>query len=79
MTDNLMHGFPPAPQNQVTLANWREPPYSRWAFHHVREVLATANIANDPTGVAALPGAGDDTDLLSVRIGGGAVVERLFR
>ena len=42
MADNLMRGFPPAPQGQVTLANWREPPYSRWAFHHVREVLATA-------------------------------------
>jgi hypothetical protein len=25
---------------QATLANWREAPYNRWAFHHVRE-LAT--------------------------------------
>src|SRR5256885_9961003 len=33
---------------QATLANWREAPYNRWAFHHVRELIPTADIANDP-------------------------------
>jgi len=32
----------------ATLANWRTAPYNRWAFHHVRELIPTADIANDP-------------------------------
>lgn len=31
----------------ATLANWREPPYNRWAFHHVRELIPSADIAFD--------------------------------
>jgi CubicO group peptidase (beta-lactamase class C family) len=31
----------------VTLANWRASPYNRWGFHHVRELLPTADIPND--------------------------------
>ena len=42
-----MQGFPPAPPGQATLANWRNPPFNKWAFHHVRELLPTADIAND--------------------------------
>lgn len=44
----LMQGFPPEAGGQVTLANWRSPPFNRWAFHHVRELIPTADIANDP-------------------------------
>src|SRR5215216_4905697 len=33
---------------QVTLANWRAAPFNRWAFHHVRELIPSADIANDP-------------------------------
>ena len=40
-----MHGFPTAPDDQVTLANWRSARSSQWAFHHVREILPTAAIA----------------------------------
>jgi CubicO group peptidase (beta-lactamase class C family) len=32
----------------VTLANWRASPFSKWAFHHVREVVPSAEIRNDP-------------------------------
>lgn len=32
---------------QVTLANWREAPYNCWAFHHVRELIPSADIPND--------------------------------
>src|SRR5690242_14657484 len=39
---------------QATLANWREAPYNRWAFHHVRELIASAEIPNDPRRVRAL-------------------------
>ncbi len=47
----LMHGFPPAPAGQVTLANWRTPPFNQWALHHVREVVPSAEIANDPENI----------------------------
>src|SRR5262245_3041613 len=39
---------------QVTLANWRTAPFNHWAFHHVRELIPTADIANDPRSVRAL-------------------------
>jgi CubicO group peptidase (beta-lactamase class C family) len=39
---------------QVTLANWREAPHNRWAFHHVRELIPTADIAHDPRHVRPL-------------------------
>lgn len=32
---------------QATLANWREAPHNRWAFHHVRELIPSADIASD--------------------------------
>jgi CubicO group peptidase (beta-lactamase class C family) len=42
---------------QVTLANWRTAPFNRWAFHHVRELVPSADIPNDPRAVRALPAA----------------------
>src|ERR671923_2618542 len=39
---------------QVTLANWRTAPFSRWAFHHVRELVPSADIPHDPARVRAL-------------------------
>ncbi|WP_426434760.1 serine hydrolase domain-containing protein [Bradyrhizobium genosp. P] len=41
----IMAAFPPAADQQVTLANWRQHPFSEWAFRNVRELLPTANIA----------------------------------
>lgn len=41
---------------QVTLANWRTAPYNRWAFHHVRELVPSADIAHDPGAVRVLEG-----------------------
>jgi CubicO group peptidase (beta-lactamase class C family) len=41
----LMAGAPPfGPHSQVTLANWQDPPFNRWAFQHVRELIPTARI-----------------------------------
>ena len=45
---------------QVTLANWRTAPFNRWAFHHVRELVPSADIPNDPANVRALPPEGVD-------------------
>jgi CubicO group peptidase (beta-lactamase class C family) len=50
----LMQGFPPAPEAQVTLENWRNPPFGQWAFQHVRELVPSADIANDPDNVRQL-------------------------
>src|SRR5215813_6920984 len=54
----LMGGFPSAPEQQVTLANWRLPPFNRWAFHHVREIVPSANIYRGTGPVLALPPSG---------------------
>lgn len=62
----LMDGFPPNPEGQVTLGNWRTWPYTRWAFHHVREIVPTADISNDPAGVMELPP--DPVDLRTLTI-----------
>jgi CubicO group peptidase (beta-lactamase class C family) len=34
-----MTGFPPVPDAQVTLDNWQDPPFNRWAFRHMRELI----------------------------------------
>lgn len=43
----LMKGAPPSAQAQVTLANWRQPPYNRWSFAHVPEIVPSAWIRTD--------------------------------
>ena len=53
--DGLMTGFPPAPEAQVTLANWQDPPFNRWAFRHMRELIPSQPI---PAGSAGDGGAG---------------------
>lgn len=41
----LMTGPPPfRPDQRVTLANWQDPPFNRWSFQHVRELMPTARI-----------------------------------
>jgi hypothetical protein len=30
-------------KERATLANWRVAPYNRWAFHHVRELVPSAD------------------------------------
>lgn len=46
-----MREFPPVGEDQVTLANWRIAPFSSWAFSHVREIIQTADIPNNPQDV----------------------------
>ena len=54
MQKALMKGFPPPTELQVTLANWRRPPFNKWSFQHVREIIPTADIPNDPDNVRKL-------------------------
>ena len=53
----FMAGFPPDAEGQVTLANWRKAPFNKWSFTHLRELIPSAAIANDPEDVAELPAA----------------------
>jgi hypothetical protein len=73
-----MQGFPPAPDAQVTLANWRKAPHNRWAFQHVRELVPSADIANAPGAVRALPAAPVDLSGLRVPDAGGALSLNAF-
>ncbi len=57
----IMRGFPPTDDARVTLANWRLPTFNRWAFHHVREIVPSADIPNDPDDIEQLPAQPLDT------------------
>jgi CubicO group peptidase (beta-lactamase class C family) len=61
----LMTGFPPPPDGQVTLANWRTAPFNRWAFQHVREIVPAADIPHAPERIWALPSTPADLSRLS--------------
>ena len=62
----LMTGAPPFPeQSQVTLANWQDPPFNRWAFQHIRELIPTARIARAAGPAWPLPRA--ERDVLGLR------------
>jgi CubicO group peptidase (beta-lactamase class C family) len=69
-----MRGFPPAPEDQVSLANWREAPFNRWSFRHVREIIPTADIAHDPHQARPLPVGLVDTAKIRIRGARGRVL-----
>ncbi len=54
------------PRGPVTARNWQDPPYNRWAFWHVAEILPAYRVAHGPgpapgptaPGPTALPPAG---------------------
>ncbi len=48
---------------RTTLANWRTAPHSRWAFHHVRELVPSADIPNDRRRVRELAAQPVELDL----------------
>ncbi len=50
-----MEGSPPAADALVTLANWQDPPFNRWSFSHLRELVPTQRIARG-TGPVSLLG-----------------------
>ncbi len=45
----LMQGFPPPLDRRPTLDNWDQPPYNRWAFQHIREILPTREVRRATT------------------------------
>ena len=61
----LMAGPPPfAPGRAVTLADWQDPPFNRWSFQHVRDLIPTARIRRGEAPARALPR--DERDLSGV-------------
>jgi CubicO group peptidase (beta-lactamase class C family) len=51
----LMRGSPPPAEGQVTLDNWQGPPWNRWSFQHLDEVIPSARIRRGDGPVAELP------------------------
>ncbi len=66
---SLMSSFPPPPEQRVTLANWRQPPFNRWAFQHVREIVPSADITNEVDDLWRLPPVADQLDGLEIDSG----------
>ena len=66
-TPKLMAGFPPKPETQVTLANWRTAPFNTWALQHVREIVPSADIPHDAGQARKFPF--KPQDLASVKVG----------
>jgi len=66
----LMAGVPPFPDSAlVTLGNWQEPPFNRWAFQHLRELIPTVRIARGAGPVRPLPRSERDLSGLTFRSG----------
>jgi CubicO group peptidase (beta-lactamase class C family) len=51
----LMSGFPAVPDSRVTLLNWQDPPFNRWSFQHLRELIPTQRISRGTRAARALP------------------------
>lgn len=60
----IMQGSPPA--MPVPKAEWDMPPWNRWAFQHVREILPTSEVWRGEGPVRALPRAETGLDGLAV-------------
>jgi CubicO group peptidase (beta-lactamase class C family) len=65
----LMVGTPPAPGALVTLANWQDPPFNRWGFQHVRDLVPTARIGRGQGPIWRLPRAERELGGLTFRSG----------
>jgi CubicO group peptidase (beta-lactamase class C family) len=66
-----MAGVPPFPAGSlVTLGNWQDPPFNRWAFQHIRELIPTARISRGAGRPSRLPRAERDITGLRFRSAG---------
>lgn len=51
---DLMTGAPPDADRLVNLGNWQKPPYNRWSFLRMREIIPTQRIRRGPGPVVPL-------------------------
>lgn len=66
----IMEGSPPA--QILPRIDWDRPPWNRWAFQHIRELMPTAEVWRGAGPVTPLPRAERDLDALEVTLPGGA-------
>jgi len=57
-----MVGSPPAADRLVTLSNWQDPPWNRWSFQHVGQLIPSARISRGDGPVCELPDEPQDVD-----------------
>ncbi len=67
-----MIGSPPAPDRLVTLSNWQDPPWNRWSFQHVGQLIPSARISRGDGPALELPAEPRQVDDLPFRTVGGA-------
>lgn len=66
----IMAGSPP--DKIVPLVDWDRPPWNRWAFQHIRELMPTVEVWRGEGPVTPLPRAERDLDALPVTLPDGA-------
>ena len=69
MSDN------PTQDTQSGLSNWREAPHSRWAFHHVSEIIRSQPVWRGQTSPAAPPIANDRLAAFRLMLSDGASLD----
>ena len=76
----LMAGAAPYPdERRVTLANWQDPPFSRWGFQHIADLIPTARIRRGDGPVWSLPRAERDLGAVLLPFGDRRVNLDTFR
>jgi len=64
----LMPGEPLRRDASASAANWQDPPFNRWSFWHVRELLPTHLVSRGEGGVRALSDHASEHDVLCVEV-----------
>src|SRR5580704_3573174 len=59
---------PEAAGESVTAYNWKDPPFNRWAFWHVSEILPTYQVARGDGPACVLPASAGRLDLFGLPI-----------
>lgn len=67
----LMQGSPTALGRQVTLANWQDSPFNRWAFQHLSEIIPSAIVHRGDGPVLPLIADAADFDGVQIASTGG--------
>jgi CubicO group peptidase (beta-lactamase class C family) len=62
----IMQGYPPPVDKRITLENWDRPPFNRWAFQHIREVIPTVEVFRGVEPVWSLANSGQEFDDLEI-------------
>lgn len=47
--NDMMRGFPPPADKQVSIVNWRQAPFNRWGLRNVRSIVPTAAVRRGTT------------------------------